>query len=258
MFVASLGKSVLDGIGALGRLGTFSFQSLANIQSGGGLPARLVRSTFEIGVRCLPVITIVAAFSGLVLGLQGHYVLSRFGASEMLGTLVSLSLCRELAPVLAAIMLAGQAGTSLAAELGIQRSTEQIDAFELMGISAEGFLVGPRLLVAAFVVPALTSLFTLVGVAGGWLSGCVLLHQDANSYWAAVHQAVQPRDVFECLIKALVFGILTVALCSFQGFYSHRLGEAGARSVGAATVRGVVFSSIAVLVADYLITSILV
>jgi phospholipid/cholesterol/gamma-HCH transport system permease protein len=248
----------LDGIGALGRLGTFSFQSLANIQSGGGLPARLVRSTFEIGVRCLPVITIVAAFSGLVLGLQGHYVLSRFGASEMLGTLVSLSLCRELAPVLAAIMLAGQAGTSLAAELGIQRSTEQIDAFELMGISAEGFLVGPRLLVAAFVVPALTSLFTLVGVAGGWLSGCVLLHQDANSYWAAVHQAVQPRDVFECLIKALVFGILTVALCSFQGFYSHRLGEAGARSVGAATVRGVVFSSIAVLVADYLITSILV
>jgi phospholipid/cholesterol/gamma-HCH transport system permease protein len=155
-------------------------------------------------------------------------------------------------------MLAGQAGTSLAAELGIQRSTEQIDAFELMGISAEGFLVGPRLLVAAFVVPALTSLFTLVGVAGGWLSGCVLLHQDANSYWAAVHQAVQPRDVFECLMKALVFGILTVALCSFQGFYSHRLGEAGARSVGAATVRGVVFSSIAVLVADYLITSILV
>ena len=258
MFVSSLGKIALEIVSSAGRLAIFSVRAFANIRSGGDLSARLIRTTYEIGVRCLPVTSIVAVFAGLVLGLQGHYVLSRFGASGMLGTLVSLSLCRELAPVLAAIMVAGQAGTALSAELGIQRSTEQIDAFELMGISAEGFLVGPRLVMACFAVPVLTSLFVLVGTMGGWLSGCVLLHQDGHGYWAAVHDAIQPKDVFECLLKALVFGLLTISLCTFQGFYSHQLGEAGARSVSAATVRGVVFSSVAVLMADYLITAVLV
>lgn len=257
MSLSTIGRASLNLVDASGRLALFSVRALVRLRSGGGLLERVVRATYEIGVRCLPVITIVALFTGLVLGLQAHYVLSRFGASGMLGTLVSLSLCRELAPVLAAIMVAGQAGTALSAELGIQRSTEQIDAFELMGISAEGFLVGPRLLVAAFAVPILTSLFVLVGITGGWLSGCVLLHQDGHGYWAAVHNAVQSRDIRECLLKALLFGLLTTAFCAFQGFYSHRLGEAGARSVSAATVRGVVFSSIVVLVADYLITALL-
>ena len=257
MSLSSLGRAAIAYVDDAGRLALFSVRALLHLRSGGGLFERMVRAAYEIGVRCLPVITIVALFTGLVLGLQAHYVLSRFGASGMLGTLVSLSLCRELAPVLAAIMVAGQAGTALSAELGIQRSTEQIDALELAGISAEGFLVGPRLLTAAFVIPMLTAWFVLVGITGGWLSGCVLLHQSGRGYWAAVHNAVQSSDVRECLLKALIFGVLTTALCAFQGFYSHRLGEAGARSVSAATVRGVVFSSIVVLVADYLITALL-
>lgn len=256
--LASLGRQTLSRISALGRIALFTIRAFLHLNSGGTLASRLVRTGFEIGVRCLPVICVVAIFTGLVLGLQGHYVLSRFGASEMLGTLVSLSLCRELAPVLAAIMMAGQAGTALAAELGIQRSTEQIDALELMGISSEGFLVGPRLMVATFVFPVLTSLFAIVGIAGGWLSGCVLLHQDTNSYWAAVREAVQPRDTFECLIKALVFGILTISICTYQGFHSHLSHEAGVRSVSVATVRGVVLASIVTLIADYVITAILV
>ena len=239
-------------------LALFGWRAFTMVRSGGGLRVRVVRAIYEIGVRCLPVISVVAVFAGLVLGLQGHYVLSRFGASGMLGTLVSLSLCRELAPVLAAIMVSGQAGTALSAELGIQRSSEQIDALELMGISAEGFLVGPRLLVACFAVPVLTALFVLVGISGGWLSGCVLLHQDGHGYWAAVHDAIHGSDVRECLLKALAFGLATVSLCAYQGFHSHNLGEPGARSVSAATVRGVVFSSMLVLAADYLITALLV
>jgi phospholipid/cholesterol/gamma-HCH transport system permease protein len=127
-----------------------------------------------------------------------------------------------------------------------------------MGISAEGFLVGPRLLVACFAVPVLTALFVLVGISGGWLSGCVLLHQDGHGYWAAVHDAIHGSDVRECLLKALAFGLATVSLCAYQGFHSHHLGEPGARSVSAATVRGVVFSSMLVLAADYLITALLV
>ncbi len=248
----------INALSKAGSLSCFSVLALFHIRSGGTLPARLIRTTYELGIRCLPVISIVALFSGLVLGLQGHYVLARFGASGMLGTLVSLSLCRELAPVLAAVMMAGQAGTALAAELGIQRSTEQIDALELMGISAEGYLVGPRLLVACFVFPVLTALFTIVGITGGWLSGCVLLNQDGHSYWSAVRLAIHSKDINECLTKALAFGLLTVALCAFQGFNAHLHGEAGARSVSVATVRGVVLSSIAILVADYLITALLV
>lgn len=250
-----IGRFTLNSVSAVGRWALFSVRSLLQVRSGRALPRRLTRAIFELGVRCVPVICVVAAFSGLVLGLQGHYVLSRFGASGMLGTLVSLSLCRELGPVLAALMIAGQAGTALSAELGIQRSTEQIDAMELMDISPEGFLVGARLLSALFVFPALTALFVLVGTAGGWLSGCVFLPQDANAYWAAVHQAIHSRDVRECLVKAAVFGLLTTTLCSYQGFYAHRSGEAGARAVGLATVRGIVLSSIAILAADYLITA---
>lgn len=255
MLITRLGSFTLEKVSASGRWALFCFHALTRVSSGGGFAGRLIRSVFELGVRCVPVITIVAAFAGLVLGLQGHYVLSRFGASGMLGTLVSLSLCRELGPVLAALMIAGQAGTALAAELGIQRSTEQIDAIELMDISPEGFLAGARLLAAVLVFPALTSLFVIVGVTGGWLSGCILMPQDSNAYWAAVHEALKNRDIFECLIKALAFGLLTTSLSAYQGFHAHRTGEAGARAVGVATVRAIVLSSIAVLAADYLITA---
>jgi phospholipid/cholesterol/gamma-HCH transport system permease protein len=252
-----LGKLTLQGVSALGRWAVFSVRALREVRSGQALGTRLVRALFEQGVRCVPVIAVVAAFTGMVLGLQGHYVLSRFGATGMLGTLVSLSLCRELGPVLAALMIAGQAGTALSAELGIQRSTEQIDAIELMDVSPEGFLVGARLVGAFFVFPVLTAFFVLIGVAGGWLSGCVLMPQDSNSYWGAVHEAIRGKDIRECLLKAAVFGFLTTALCAYQGFYAHRSGEAGARAVGLATVRGIVLSSIAILAADYLITAVL-
>ena len=252
-----LGNLTLQGVSDLGRWAVFSVRALREVRSGQALGTRLVRALFEQGVRCVPVIGVVAAFTGMVLGLQGHYVLSRFGATGMLGTLVSLSLCRELGPVLAALMIAGQAGTALSAELGIQRSTEQIDAIELMDVSPEGFLVGARLVGAFFVFPVLTAFFVLIGVAGGWLSGCVLMPQDSNSYWGAVHEAIRGKDIRECLLKAAVFGFLTTALCAYQGFYAHRSGEAGARAVGLATVRGIVLSSIAILAADYLITAVL-
>ena len=257
MFAERFGQMALRNLDAAGRWALFSARAIRHVGAGGAVTTRLVRAVFDLGVRCVPVIVIVAAFTGLVLGLQGHYVLSRFGASGMLGTLVSLSLCRELGPVLAALMIAAQAGTALAAELGIQRSTEQIDAIELLDVCPEGFLAGSRLLRSLLVFPSLTSLFVIVGAAGGWLSGCVLMPQDGDAYWAAVHSAIHARDVFECLVKATVFGLLTTALCAYQGFYAHRSGEVGARAVGVATVRGIVLSSVAILVADYLITALL-
>jgi phospholipid/cholesterol/gamma-HCH transport system permease protein len=218
-----------------------------------------MRAGFEQGVRCLPVILIVGMFTGLVLGLQGYYVLNKFGSEGLLGTLVSLSLIREMGPVLAALMLVGQAGSALAAELGIQRNTEQIAALETMGVSSHAYLVAPRLIAALIVYPLQAALFVTVGLAGGALSGSLLLGLESGVYWSAVERAVEAEDVRECFTKAAVFGLLTIGICSFHGFNSHRnRSSTGARAVSASTTRAVVQSCIIVLAADYVITSFLV
>jgi phospholipid/cholesterol/gamma-HCH transport system permease protein len=164
-----------------------------------------------------------------------------------------------MAPVLAALMLVGQAGSALAAELGIQRNSEQIAALDTMGVSSRGYLVTPRLIAAIFVYPAQTALFVAVGLWGGSLSGSLLLGVDPGLYWAAVDRAVESEDVRECLMKAVTFGLLTISICAYCGFHAHRTRRAtGARAVSAATTKAVVVSSIAVLAADYIITSLLV
>jgi len=220
---------------------------------------RVMRSIHEQGSRCLPVILIVGAFTGMVLGLQGYYVLNRFGSVGLLGALVSLSLVREMAPVLAALMLVGQAGSALAAELGIQRNSEQIVALETMGVSSHGYLVTPRLLAALIVFPAQTALFVAVGLWGGSLSGSLLLGVEPGIYWSAVERAIDAEDVRECFLKAATFGLLTMSVCAFHGYNADRCRWAtGARAVSASTTVAVVQSSIIVLASDYIITSFLV
>ena len=253
-----LGNSSVSSMRELGDTALFTTRSFVAALCSRGLHRRMVRAIYEQGVRCTPVILIVGLFTGLVLGLQGYYVLVRFGSQSLLGSLVSLTLTRELAPVLAALMVVGQAGSAVAAELGIQRNSEQIDALETMGGNPLGYLIAPRLLAALVVYPILTGVFTLVGILGGYLSGSVMLTLEGGVYWSAVFRAVQPQDVRECLVKALVFGFITTALCCHNGFNAHRrIGFTGARAVSTSTTRAVVFSSIAVLVADYLITSLL-
>ncbi|HEY5895890.1 MAG TPA: ABC transporter permease [Chthoniobacterales bacterium] len=255
----ALGRSSLATVAGLGDFARFASRAVVAVPATRHLGRRCVRAVHEQGVRCVPVVTIVGLFAGLVLGLQGYYVLARFGSAGMLGTFVSLTLARELAPVLAALMIVGQAGSAIAAEIGIQRNSEQIDALGTMGIDPAGYLITPRLLAAVIVFPILTVAFTFVGLGGGYLSGSVLLGLDSGVYWSAVHSAIEPPDVRECLLKALVFGVITIAICCHSGFNAHRVpGAAGSRAVSISTTRAVVFASVAVLAADYLITSFLV
>ncbi|OYW75597.1 MAG: ABC transporter permease [Verrucomicrobia bacterium 12-59-8] len=255
----AVGRYSLSIVHELGDFALFTGQAFRSAVGARRLGRRIVRSGFEQGVRCLPVILIVGMFTGLVIGLQGYYVLNRFGSESLLGTLVALSLIRELGPVLAALMLVGQAGSALAAELGIQRNTEQIAALETMGVSSHAYLVTPRLLAALVVYPMQTALFVTVGLWGGSLSGSLLLGLEPGVYWSAVERAVQSQDVRECFIKAATFGLLTISLCAYHGFNAHRCSTAtGARAVSASTTRAVVQSSIIVLAADYVITSFLV
>lgn len=257
--VRSVGRHSLDLVRSLGDFALFTGRSFRLAFGARKLGRRVVRAMYEQGVRCLPVVAIVGLFTGLVLGLQGYYVLSRFGSESLLGTLVSLSLVRELGPVLAALMLVGQAGSALAAELGIQRNTEQIAALETMGVSSHAYLVSPRLLAALAVFPMQTALFCCVGLWGGSLSGAMLMGLEPGVYWSAVERAVESRDVTECLTKAVVFGLLTVGLCAFHGYNAHRSkAGTGARAVSASTTRAVVQSCIVVLAADYVITSFLI
>jgi len=255
----TVGSHTLSIVYELGDFALFTGHSFRSAIGSRRLWRRIVRAGFEQGVRCLPVILIVGLFTGLVLGLQGYYVLNRFGSESLLGTLVSLSLVRELGPVLAALMLVGQAGSALAAELGIQRNTEQIAALETMGVSSHAYLVTPRLLAALVVYPMQTALFITVGLWGGNLSGSLLLGLESGVYWSSVERAIESQDVRECFTKAATFGLLTIALCAYHGFNAHRCRSAtGARAVSASTTRAVVQSSIIVLAADYVITSFLV
>lgn len=255
----AVGQNSLAAAAGLGDFAMFTSRAVAVLPATRHLGRRLARAVHEQGVRCVPVVTIVGLFSGLVLGLQGYYVLARFGSEGLLGTFVALTLARELAPVLAALMIVGQAGSAITAEIGIHRNSEQIDALTTMGIDPIGYLITPRLLAAVVVFPILTVAFTLVGLAGGYLSGSLLLGLDPGVYWSAVHSAVRSADVRECLLKALVFGLLTMAICCHSGFTTHRRpGVSGSRAVSLSTTRGVVLASTATLAADYLITSFLV
>lgn len=251
-----IGRRTLGVVFGIGDFSLFTGRSFVSLARTKRLATRIARAVHEQGTVCLPVILIVAVFTGLVLGLQGYYVLSRFGSQGLLGTLVALSLVREMAPVLAALMLIGQAGSAFAAELGIQRNTEQIVALETMGVNSHGYLVAPRLIAALIVFPIQTALFVILGICGGSLSGSVLLGVDSGVYWSAVHRAVEVRDLQECFMKAAVFGLLAISICAYQGFHADRsTSTVGARAVSACTTRAVVLSSIMVLVADYIISS---
>ena len=256
--IRALGRSVLTVIHELGEISVFGASALCRFFGRRHRFAKLVSAIHEIGVRCVTIVAIVGLFTGLVMGLQLYYTLVKFGAESALGTAVALSLIRELGPVLTALMIVGQAGSALASELGIQRNDEQIDALQTMGIDPLGYLVGPRLLAALICFPMLTAVFDLIGIFGGYVTGCLLLHVDGGVYWNRVFESVNWSDVRGGFIKSLFFGLVTIMICAYRGFNTHRKASfPGVRGVSESATRAVVWSSVMVLALDYLITSFL-
>lgn len=254
-----MGRKTLDWVLYAGRLTLFAIGALRHMPFSRSWLRNLTRAGYDIGVRCLPVILIVGLFSGMVLALQGYYTLVRVGSEGVLGSAVALSLIRELGPVITALMAVAQAGSAAASEIGIQRNNEQIDALRNMGVHAPGFLAGPRLAAGAICFPLLTAFFDLVGLAGGHLTGVVLLGVDPGTFWNGVFDAVTYEDVSGGFLKAGVFGIVAMTICTYQGYFTHlSRGPRGVRAVTASTTRAVVHSSVAILVANYLVTSFLV
>ena len=194
----------------------------------------------------------------MVLGLQGYYTLVQFGSVGMLGSAVSLSLIRELGPVLTAIMLAGRAGSSMAAEIGVMRISDQIDALDVMDINSMAYLVSPRLVASLLAFPLLTAIFDVIGIIGGYLTGVLMLHINEGAYLYRIASSVTMNDVAGGFIKSLVFGLLVATVCCHQGYTTHlRRDSVGPEAVGNATTSAVVISCVLILVADYVLTSFL-
>jgi len=257
--IRALGRSALTVVSELGEMSLFSMAALRGFVVQRHRLAKLVTAIHEIGVRCLPIVFTVGLFTGLVMGLQLYYTLVRLGAEAALGDAVGLSIVRELGPVLTALMVVGQAGSALASELGIQRNDEQIDALQTMGVDSKGYLVGARLVAAVLCFPMLTAIFDLVGIFGGYLTGSVLLGVDAGVYWHHIESSIGWDDVSGGFIKALAFGFITISICAYRGYNTHRKASfPGVRGVSESATRAVVWSSVSVLAADYLITSFLI
>ena len=252
--IAKLGFAVRDQLSRLGHSAGLFLRLL--LLSGAALKRfGLVRDQiFFLGNYSLVIISVSGLFVGFVLGLQGYYTLQRFGAADTLGLLVTLSLVRELGPVVTALLFAGRAGTALTAEIGLMKAGEQLSAMEMMAVDPVQRILAPRFLGGIIAMPLLAAVFSAVGVMGGWFVGVVMIGVDAGSFWSQMQAGVDVwRDVGNGMVKSFVFGVTVTFVALYQGFEAQPTPE----GVSRATTRTVVVASLGVLGLDFLLTTLM-
>jgi phospholipid/cholesterol/gamma-HCH transport system permease protein len=255
--IRRLGAAALFVIRRIGLMGlflikTFFYSAIPPLKF-----RRLLKQIHFIGLQSGLVIFLTGAFTGMVLGLQGYYTLNRFGSEAFLGPMVALALIKEMGPVISGLMVTGRAGSAIAAEIGIMRITDQIDALELMGLNPYRYLVVPNLLAAIIALPLLTAIFDVVGIFGGYMVGVKLLGVGAGTYFGEMASHVEMEDVLEGIYKSLSFGIIIAWISCYKGYYTGIHTGFGAEGVSKATTQAVVLASVLILVWDYFMTSIL-
>jgi phospholipid/cholesterol/gamma-HCH transport system permease protein len=255
---AAIGRTAIAWTGNLGASTIFLLLAFLKI-FGPKQVSKIAQQVYYIGARSTMIIMLVGLFTGMVMGLQSYRALVKVGAEGALGTLVALSLVRELGPVLTAIMIAARAGSAITAEIGIQRISEQIDALDTMRIDPLRYLISPRITASIISFPLLTALFDLIGIIGGYISGVLLLGANAGTYLHRVQASMEMKDVSDGFIKAIVFAVIVSTVCCYQGYFAHlRSDSHGAKAVGLSTTSAVVISCVLILVADYVVTSLLI
>ena len=256
-FFNALGRSWSNWIGALGAVTIFLVRSFLLIFRPKQFPL-IVQQIYFIGARSAGIVMLVGLFTGMVLGLQLFYTLVKFGSSGVLGSAVALSLVRELGPVLTAIMITARAGSAMTTEIGVQRISEQIDALSTMHIDPLRYLVSPRIAASIISFPILTTLFNIIGITGGYITGVLLLGLDGGTFFHRVQASVEMQDITGGYVKSVVFALLVCTICCFQGYFTHmRKDSFGARAVGLSTTSAVVLSCVFILIADYVVTAFL-
>ncbi len=257
--LAYLGNQGIYILDDLGRMGLFLLNSLVGIFRYPFRFREVLRQLHFIGSGSVAVIFFTALSSGMVLGLQGYYSLNKFGAEGMLGSAVSLTLIMELGPILTALMVTARAGSAMCAEIGIMRISEQIDALECMAVDPFRYLISPKFVATIISGPLLTAMFDIVGILGGYLAGVKLMGVNGGSFYSGMVQSVTNHDIRLGVIKSFVFALLLVWICTGRGYFVQQIRGAGfgAESVSRVTTQAVVYSSISVLIFDYLLTAII-
>lgn len=252
--VASMGRDMLARLMALGNSGIFLFHSIVAVPvPRTGFPL-LIRQLYSVGVLSLIIIIVSGLFIGMVLSLQGYSILVDYGSEQAVGQMVALSLVRELSPVVTALLFAGRAGSALTAEIGLMKATEQLASMEMIGVDPLRRIVAPRFWAGFISMPILSMIFSVVGVWGGMLVGVEWLGIFEGSFWANMQASVDfSEDVVNGIIKAIVFGFVVTWIAVYQGYDCIPTSE----GISKATTKTVVYSSLAVLGLDFLLTALM-
>jgi phospholipid/cholesterol/gamma-HCH transport system permease protein len=255
-------------IGQLARIGRIGLRVLERLGRGNLLllqilrgqasllirPGLVVVQLYSVGVLSFLIICVSGLFVGMVLGLQGYYILSQFGAEETLGVMVSASLVRELGPVVTALLFAGRAGSALTAEIGLMKATEQLSGLEMMAVDPVKRVLSPRFLAGFLSMPLLAALFSAIGVMGGYFVGVGLLGVDDGAFWSQMQAKIDlHEDIYNGVIKSVVFGLAVTWIALFEGYDAVPTSE----GVSRATTRTVVHSAFAVLGLDFVLTALM-
>lgn len=253
-FLLSVGGGARDYVESIG-LSARTFFTMLGLSPGLlRRPRLLVEQLHVIGNYSLLIIILSGLFVGMVLGLQGYYTLSQFGAEEKLGQLVALSLLRELGPVVTALLFAGRAGTSLTAEIGLMKAGEQLTAMEMMAVNPIQRVLAPRFWAGLIAMPVLAAVFSAIGVVGGYLVGVQLIGVDEGAFWSQMQANIDVRrDIMNGVIKSVVFGMAVTFTALFQGYEAQPTPE----GVSRATTRTVVIASLMVLALDFVMTALM-
>ena len=253
-WLQGFGRGWLGVLERLGRAHLFLARVVAATPSLVSRFGLLIQQLYAAGVKTLLIILVSGLFVGMVLGLQGYYTLVGFGAEERLGVIVALSLVRELGPVITGLLFAGRAGSAMTAEIGLMKATEQLSGLEMMAVDPFKRVFAPRFLAGILALPALAAMFSAMGVLGGYLVGVEVLGIDDGAFWSQTQAAVAFReDVISGLIKAVVFGFVVTWIAIFEGADCVPTSE----GVSSATTRTVVYSSLAVLGLDFVLTAVM-
>jgi phospholipid/cholesterol/gamma-HCH transport system permease protein len=247
--IHALGENVFDVVSDIGGLAQFAVLTVGWMFRRAPRWSVLLPNFYAIGVSSVPVVAITGTFIGMVLAVQTYSQFEAMGLATRLGSVINISLLKELGPVLAATMLAGRVGSSMAAELGTMRVTEQIDALSALGTNPIYYLVVPRLLACFIMIPLLTLLADFMGVIGGAVVCTKLLGVDSFHYWLHSRNYVDGLDIFAGIFKVFFFGAAIALISCHRGFHSR----AGAEGVGRAATEAFVYSFIAILVLDFMI-----
>lgn len=249
-----LGANTINFLESIGRAANILFIAIFHRPNfNKGFPL-LIKQIYTIGILSLPIILAASFFIGMVLGLQGYTILTKYGADETVGQLIALSLVRELGPVVGALLFAGRAGSALTAEIGHMKATEQLSSLQMMGVDPIYRVITPRFWAGFYSLPLLTLIFNVVAIWGGYLVAVEWLGLDAGSFWSNMRANVDfSEDILNGIIKSVAFGFVVTWVALYQGLQATPSSE----GISLATTRTVVFSSLLVLALDFVFTALM-